>query len=225
MGRPDARRGAARPLPRRHVVGLDHAFLDGDDGDLAAAVERRDAARLQRGPHARDDPVALEHREPVGELVGHEDPPAGGRGVVGLAARGRAVERAARERDAQQRVGVLRGNQHRPARCGQREVPRRRRQRHAPHHVAGRAVDERQRIRAPQPDRHEPGPRIRRHALGLEAHAHDPPRGSGARGRRGRGLGGRRELLRRGRAAAGEQGQEQREECERQDRGSVAARP
>ena len=169
---------------------------------------------------ACDDPVAVEHGERARELVGDEDAPARGRGVVRLAAGRRVGADAAGEPHADEPVGVLGGDEHAaPVAC---QVARRGGQRDAAAHHARRAVDERELVGAAEADRDEPGARVGDDALRLEADGHDPPVGPGRGRRRGRRLGGRRQLVRARGAAAGEQPEEQEERGARHDAASMA---
>ena len=178
-----------------------HALADGDDGDLAAAVERRDAAGLQRGRDAGDAAVAVEHGQRVGELVADEDAPAGRAASCGsrpVRARVTAPPGSATWSSASaSSAGTSTGPPARRARGG------------AERRAAGRAASTvpLRRPRAPA----RPGCAARRRparsrvggdALRLEADRHEPPVGLRGERRRGGGLGGGRQLVARRRAAA-----------------------
>ena len=201
--RPGAGGRAADPLERRAVVQLEHPLADGDDGDRAAAVDRRHAAGLPRHADAPHVP-ALDDRQRAAALVGGEDPPAGGGRVVREGADRHGAGLPAGQRHAGQRVAGLGRDEHRPARPGEPEVPRRARQRHAPPHLAARAVHERQLVRLAQADGDEPGGGIGDDPLGPVADRHDTPGGAPLERRGTVRLGRRREVADGRRAAAGE---------------------
>jgi len=92
------------------------------------------------------------------------------------------------------------------------------RQRDPPHDLAAAAVDERQLVRVPEPDRDEAGPSVGDDPLGLGAQLEDPPRGLGGQWRRLGRLGRRWELVR------GAAAREQPEQREYQQRSGEAPR-
>jgi len=172
MGGADADRGRTQRAAVR-CVRLDPAAADPDDHDGRPVAGGGDTARLQ-GRRLDGDLLAVAHQgHRVGVLVAHEDHRARCGRVVGLVADMSVRHHlAARQRELEQLVDLLRGDKDWAGGSGELQVPGRTRQPYYPADPPGGDVHQRHRVWPAQADREDTVRIVHGQPFGGSGHGH-----------------------------------------------------
>ena len=196
VGGPDPDVDALARAQRPGVVELEHPLPHSDQPHGPPAVGCGDATRLHRGLQHLHATATGHHGQGIPELVGHEEPPTGGNGIVGKAPHAGGLHAAARKLDMQEPVCALPRHEDGTSGPGEPKVSRRLRQADAADDPSAVRIDEGQSIGVRQPYRNKTAARIHRKSFGLVSDLHDASGWALGEQRRARRLGGRRQLHR-----------------------------